>query len=101
MPEEFKRTVNSQNTCYNSVQNLLFSCLLLKYIKIKIHRIIIFVPSLIQLWILRKQTIYFRLEHQTPQNKTSGLHMQPLPHFINSIHFIIQQSTALCNFNML
>jgi len=39
--------------------------------------------------------------HQTPQNRTSDLNVQPLPHFINSTHFIIQKSTALCNFNIL
>jgi len=29
------------------------------------------------------------------------MHMQPLPHFINSTDFIIQRSTVLCNFNNL
>jgi hypothetical protein len=33
--------VNSGNTCYHSVQNLLFSCLLLKNVKIRINKTII------------------------------------------------------------
>jgi hypothetical protein len=34
--------LNSGNTCYHSVQNLLSSCLIPKYIKIRIYRTIIF-----------------------------------------------------------
>jgi hypothetical protein len=39
--EEIKGRLNSGNACYNSVQNVLASCLLPKNIKIKIHRTII------------------------------------------------------------
>jgi hypothetical protein len=39
--EVIKRRLNSGNDCYNSVQNLLSSCLLCKNIKIKIQKIII------------------------------------------------------------
>jgi hypothetical protein len=39
--EEFKRRLNSGNACYNSVQNLLSSCLLLKNLKIKIYKAIL------------------------------------------------------------
>jgi hypothetical protein len=39
--EEFKRTLNSGNACYHSVQNLLSSCLLSKNIKVKIYKTII------------------------------------------------------------
>jgi hypothetical protein len=36
--EEIKRRLNSGNACYHSMQNLLFSCLLLKNIKIRIYK---------------------------------------------------------------
>jgi hypothetical protein len=39
--EEIKRRLNSGNACYHSVQNLLSSCLLLKNLKIRIHKTII------------------------------------------------------------
>jgi hypothetical protein len=39
--EEIKRRLNYGNACYHSVQNLLYSCLLLKNIKISIYRTII------------------------------------------------------------
>jgi hypothetical protein len=39
--EEIKRRLNSGNACYLSVQNLLSSCLLSKYIKIRIYKTII------------------------------------------------------------
>jgi len=39
--EEIKSRVNLGNACYHSVQNLLSSSLLFKYVKIKIHRTII------------------------------------------------------------
>jgi hypothetical protein len=39
--EEIKRRLNSGNTCYHSVQNLLFSRLLSKNIKIRIYKAII------------------------------------------------------------
>jgi cell division protein FtsL len=39
--EEIKDRLKSGNACYHSVQNLLSSSMLSKYIKIKIHRIII------------------------------------------------------------
>ena len=42
IPEEIKSRLKSGNACCNSVQNLLFSSLLSKNIKIKIHRTIIF-----------------------------------------------------------
>jgi hypothetical protein len=38
---EIKRRFNSGNACYHSVQNLLFSCLLSKNIKIRIYKTII------------------------------------------------------------
>jgi hypothetical protein len=38
--EEIKRTLNSGNICYHSVQNLLFSRLLSKNIKITIYKTI-------------------------------------------------------------
>jgi hypothetical protein len=40
--EEIKRRLNSGNACYHSVQNLLFSRLLSKNIKIRIYETIIF-----------------------------------------------------------
>jgi hypothetical protein len=40
--EEFKSRLKSGNACSHSVQNLLFSSLLSKNIKIKVHRTIIF-----------------------------------------------------------
>ena len=39
--EESKSRLKSGNACYHSVQNILFSSLLSKYIKIKIYRTII------------------------------------------------------------
>jgi hypothetical protein len=39
--EDIKRRLNSGNTCYHSVQNLLSSRLLSKNIKIRIHKAII------------------------------------------------------------
>jgi hypothetical protein len=44
--KEIKRRLNSANTCYHSVQNLLSSCLLSKNPKIKIYKTII-LPALI------------------------------------------------------
>jgi hypothetical protein len=38
---EIKRRSNSANACYHSVQNLLFSCLLLKNVKVRIYKTII------------------------------------------------------------
>jgi hypothetical protein len=38
---EIKRRLNSGNACYHSVQNLLFSCLLPKTVKIRISETII------------------------------------------------------------
>jgi hypothetical protein len=37
--EEIKRRLNSGNACYHSVQNLLYSCLLSKNVKIRICKI--------------------------------------------------------------
>jgi hypothetical protein len=39
--EEIKRTFNSGNACYHSIQNLTYSHLLTKSIKIRIHKTII------------------------------------------------------------
>jgi hypothetical protein len=39
--EEIKKRLNSGNACYQSVQNLLSSCLLSKNVKIKIYKTII------------------------------------------------------------
>jgi hypothetical protein len=39
--EKIKKRLNSGNACYHSVQNLLSSRLLTKYIKIRIHKTII------------------------------------------------------------
>jgi hypothetical protein len=39
--EEIKRTFNLSNACYHSVQNFLFSRLLSKNIKIRIHKTIV------------------------------------------------------------
>jgi hypothetical protein len=39
--EEIKRRSNSGNACYHAVQNLLFSCLLSKNLKIRIYKMII------------------------------------------------------------
>jgi hypothetical protein len=39
--EEIKRSLNADNACYCSVQNLLFSCLLSKNSKMRIYRTII------------------------------------------------------------
>jgi hypothetical protein len=41
MQEEIKRSLNSGNACYHSVQNLLYSCLLSKNIKPRIYKTII------------------------------------------------------------
>ena len=41
IPEEIKSRLRSGNACYHSVQNLLFSRLLSKNLKIKIYRTII------------------------------------------------------------
>jgi hypothetical protein len=38
--EEIKNRLKSENACYHAVQNLLCSCLLSKYLKIKIYRTI-------------------------------------------------------------
>jgi hypothetical protein len=35
--EEIKRRLNSGNDCYHLVQNLLFSCLVLRHLKIRIY----------------------------------------------------------------
>jgi hypothetical protein len=40
--EEIERRLNSSNTCYHSVQNLLSSYLLSKNVKIRIYKTIIF-----------------------------------------------------------
>jgi hypothetical protein len=39
--EEIKRRLNSGNACYHLVQNLLFSRLLSKYLKVRIYKTII------------------------------------------------------------
>jgi len=39
--EEIKSRLKSGNACYHAVQNLLFSCLLSKNLKIKMYRTII------------------------------------------------------------
>jgi hypothetical protein len=39
--EEIKRRVNSGNTCYHSVQNLLYFCLLSKNLKIRMYKTVI------------------------------------------------------------
>jgi hypothetical protein len=39
--EEIKKKLNSGNACYQSVENLLSSCLLLKNIKVRIYKTII------------------------------------------------------------
>jgi hypothetical protein len=39
--EEIKRRLNSGNACYHSVQNLMFSCLMPKKVKIGIYKTII------------------------------------------------------------
>jgi ribosomal protein S2 len=39
--EEIKSRLKSENACYHSVQNILFTSLLSKNVKIKIHRTII------------------------------------------------------------
>jgi hypothetical protein len=39
--EEIKRRLNSGNACYHSVQNLVFSRLLSKNVKIRIYKIVI------------------------------------------------------------
>jgi len=41
IPEEIKSRLRSGNACYYSVQNLLYSRLLSKNLKIKIHRTLI------------------------------------------------------------
>jgi hypothetical protein len=41
MQEEVKSRINSGNACYNSVQSLLFSSLLSRNVKVKIHKTII------------------------------------------------------------
>jgi hypothetical protein len=43
--EEIKRRLNSSNACYNSVHNLLSSCLLSQSIKIRIYKIIFFIHT--------------------------------------------------------
>ena len=48
IPEEIKSRLRSGNACYHSVQNLLSSRLLSKYLKIKIYRTISF---LLFLWV--------------------------------------------------
>jgi len=52
--EEIKSRMNSGNACYHSVQNLLYSSLLSKRLKIKIYRIIIlpFVLFVCETWSL-------------------------------------------------
>jgi len=52
--EEIESRLKSGNACYHSVQNLLSSCFLPKYIKIKIHRTII-LPAVLygyETWLL-------------------------------------------------
>jgi hypothetical protein len=39
--EEIKRTMNSSNACYRSVQNVLSSCLLSRSVNIRVYKIII------------------------------------------------------------
>jgi hypothetical protein len=58
--EEIKSTVNSDNACYHSVQNLLSSHLISKNIKIKIHKIII-VP--VVLYGCKTRSLALREEH--------------------------------------
>jgi hypothetical protein len=59
--EEIKSRVNSENACYHSVQNLLFSRLLFTNIKIKIYRTIILPVALhgCETW-----SLTFRKEHK-------------------------------------
>jgi len=49
IPEEIKSRLRSGNACYHSVQNLLSSRLLFKYLKIKIYRTIIL--PVVFLWV--------------------------------------------------
>jgi hypothetical protein len=53
--------LNSGNACYNSAQNLLCSCLLSKYIKIRIHKTII-LPSV--LYGCETSSLTLREEHK-------------------------------------
>jgi len=52
--EEIKSKSKAENSCYNSVQNLLFSSLLFKNIKIKIQETVIFrvVSYVCETWLL-------------------------------------------------
>jgi hypothetical protein len=57
--EEYKRKLNSGNACYHSVQNLVYSRLLPKNVKIGIYRIIVLsvIPYGCEIWslILREE----------------------------------------------
>jgi hypothetical protein len=52
--QKIKRRLNSDNSCYNSVQKLVSSRLLCKYVKIRIHRTTIspVVPYSYETWSL-------------------------------------------------
>jgi hypothetical protein len=59
--DEIKSRLNSGNSCYHSVQNLLSSCLISKNLKIKIYRTVI-LPVL--LYGCKTWTLTFRQEHR-------------------------------------
>jgi hypothetical protein len=59
--EEIKRTLNSGNTCYHSVQNLLSSPLLSKNTKVRLHKTII-VP--VVLYVCETWSLTVREEHK-------------------------------------
>jgi hypothetical protein len=61
MKEEIKWGLNSGNTCYHSVQNLLSSCLLCKNVKIRIYTTIIL---LVVLCVCEIWSLTLRGEHR-------------------------------------
>ena len=42
--------------------------------------------------------VYFRIAQQTRHNRTSELHMQPIPHLIKNSVFTIKRPSALYAF---
>jgi hypothetical protein len=64
--EEIKRSLNSGNDCYHSIQNLLSSRLLSKNLKIRIYKTIIF---LVVLYGCETWSLTLREEHKVFENR--------------------------------
>jgi hypothetical protein len=98
--DEIKSRLNSGNACYYSVQNLLFSCLISKNLKVKIYETVIlpFVPYGCETWSLtlgeehRLKVLKTVLKIFGPKRKEDGscrkLHNDELHNLYSSLNVV-------------